>query len=268
MNFDSSISSGKTIKYSMIVLAILALSTIHTRKARAVYSFPASRVINWSSAGVSGGIASRTTIYQTLEASTYGSGSSDASSAINSALSSCPSGEVVLLSSGTFEIANTIHIPSNVTLRGSGPQSTILNMTGTGVGILFGGNEPPYGTAATSSSNAVGISSGYTQGSSSIALSGSLSGVAAGSLLWLSETNDSSVPVTSYGGGGDCTWCDNGLGGSRNLGQIVRVTSVSGNTVGIDPPMNTTYSSSLSPLAILVTNSPTYDAGVESLQDV
>ncbi len=264
MILDKHTSSGKAIKYSVIVLAIVAVSAVFAQKARAVYSLPASRVVNWSTAGVIGGIPTRSTIYKTLQASTYGNGSTDASSAINSALSSCPAGEVVLLSSGTFEIANPIKVPSSVTLRGSGPQSTILNMTGKGMGILFGGNMPPYGTSATS--NSVAISSGYTKGSSSIVLSGSLSGLAAGSLLWLSEKNDSSVPVTPYGGGGDCTWCDDGLGGTRNLGQTVRVTSVSGSTVGIDPPMNTTYSGSLSPLAIMVTNSPTHDAGVESLQ--
>lgn len=266
MSFDSSSSSGKTVKYSLIVLAVLALSAVHTQKARAVYSFPTSRVINWSTAGVSGGIPSRAKIYKTLQASAYGNGSTDASSAINSALASCPAGEVVLLSAGTFEIANTIKVPSNVTLRGSGPQSTILSMKGKGMGILMGGHEAPYGAAATSSSNSTAISSGATKGSSSIVVSGSLSGLAAGSLLWLSERNDSSVPVTPYGGGGECTWCDWGLGATRNLGQIVRVTSVSGKTIGIDPPMNTTYSGGLSPLAILVTNSPTHDAGVEDLQ--
>ena len=266
MNLDYNTTSGRTIRCCMIVLAILALSAVLTQRARAVYSLPASRVTGWSSAGVMGGIPSRTTIYKTIQASSYGSGSTDASSAINSALSSCPAGQVVLLSSGTFKIAGTINVPSNVTLRGSGPQSTILSFTGKGMGILIGGHMAPYGSTATSSSNAVAILSGYTKGSSSIVLSGSLSGLAAGSLLWLSELNDSSVPVTPYGGGGQCTWCDDGLGGTRNLGQVVRVTSVSGKTIGIDPPMNTTYSSSLSPLAIVVTNSPTSGAGVESLQ--
>jgi hypothetical protein len=264
MKLEKFTPSGKKIRFCLIILATLALSAVCTAEGRAEYSFPASRVIDWSAAGVIGGISTRTTIYKTLQASSYGNGSSDASGAINSALSSCPSGQVVLLGSGTFQVANAIHIPSNVTLRGSGPQSTILNMTGKGMGILMGGNTPQYGSISGSSS--VPISSGYTKGSSSIALSGSLSGLAPGSLLWLSEVNDSSVPVTPYGGGGYCSWCDNGLGGTRNLGQVVRVTSVSGNSVGIDPPMNVSYSSSLKPLAILVTNTPTVDAGVENLQ--
>ncbi|MDR3566766.1 MAG: glycosyl hydrolase family 28-related protein [Syntrophobacteraceae bacterium] len=266
MNFNNQTSRGKTIRNCVIVLAALALPAVFSQKALAVYSLPASRVVNWSTAGVTGGIPSRTTIYKTIQASSYGAGSTDATSAINSALSSCPAGQVVVLSSGAFKIAGTIKVPSNVTLRGSGPQSTILSMTGKGIGIQIGTHLAPYGTTATSSSNAVALSSGYTKGSSSVVLNGSLSGLAAGSLVWLSELNDSSVPVTPYGGGGKCTWCDDGLGGTRNLGQIVRVTSVSGKTIGIDPPMNTTYNGGLSPLAILVTNSPTHDAGVEALQ--
>jgi hypothetical protein len=250
----------------MIGLAVLALPAVPVQKARAVYSFPASRVINWSTAGVTGGIPSRTTVYKTLQASSYGNGSTDASGAINSALSSCPAGQVVLLSAGTFKIAATIKVPSNVTLRGSGPQSTILSMTGKGIGVLIGGHMAPYGSAATSSSNATAISSGYTKGSTSLVLNGSLSGLTTGSLLWLSELNDASVPVTAHGGGGLGSWCDDGLGSTRNLGQVVRVTSVSGKTIGIDPAMNTTYSGGLSPLAILVTNAPTTGAGVESLQ--
>ncbi len=266
MNLVSFIPSGKTIRYALIGFVALALSAVHAQKARAVYSFPASRVVNWTSAGVLGGIPSRTTIYKTIQASAYGNGSTDASGAINSALGSCPAGQVVLLSAGTFKIANTIKVPSNVTLRGSGPQSTILTMTGKGMGILIGGHMAPYGTAATSSTNSAPISSGDTKGSATIVLSHTLSGLSAGSILWLSELNDPSIPVTVHGGGGVATWCDDGLGGTRNLGQVVRVTSVSGNTVGIDPPMNTSYSAGLSPLAILVTNSPTHDAGVESLQ--
>lgn len=266
MKLEKFAAGGKIIRFTVIVLALTALSVVCAPKGRAEYSFPASRVISWSGAGVIGGIPSRTTIYKTLQASSYGNGSNDASSAINSALSSCPSGEVVLLGSGTFKVASTIHVPSNVTLRGSGPQSTILNMTGTGIGVEFGGNVPPYGTNAISSTNSVAISAGDSKGSSSLTVTGSLSGLAPGSLIWLSELNDSSVPVTQYGGAGVCTWCDGGMGGIRSLGQIARVTSVSGNTIGIDPAMNTTYSSSLKPLVILVTNSPTHDAGVESLQ--
>jgi hypothetical protein len=53
---------------------------------------------------------------------------------------------------------------------------------------------------------------------------------------------------------------------------VVRIKSISRKTITIDPPMNTTYSASLKPVAISVaaadvyTNQPVHDAGIEDLQ--
>lgn len=175
-----------------------------------------------------------------------------------------------MLSEGTFQIDGTIQIPSNVTLRGNGPQTTILNVTGTGAVISFSGPYPSYQLAYNKPQS---ISRGYTQGSSIITLaSAPLSTWSVGGLLWLTEKNNSSVPVTAYGGSGLCTACGDGLGNQYNLGQVVRITSISRETVGIDPPMNTAYSASLDPVAISAANADAYsiqpiqNAGVEELQ--
>ena len=79
----------------------------------------------------------------------------------------------------------------------------------------------------------------------------------------ITELNDPSY-VTIQGGEGNCTWCDGGLGynGTRVRGQMLEVTSVSGNTVGFDPPLYTAYSGT--PLVAPMT-AITY-AGVENLQ--
>src|SRR3989304_5539740 len=67
-----------------------------------------SRAIDWSEAGIPGGIQNRTTVCASLNASTYGNGSSDATSAIQAALNSCPAGQVVLLSAGKFRINTSL----------------------------------------------------------------------------------------------------------------------------------------------------------------
>src|SRR5260370_30908861 len=90
-----------------------------------------SRAIDWSNAGIPGGIPNRTSICATINASTYGNGSSDSTSGIQSALNNCPSGQVVSLSTGTFLVNGQLNIPSNVTLRGQGANLTILNAKGT-----------------------------------------------------------------------------------------------------------------------------------------
>src|SRR5208283_2323420 len=79
-----------------------------------------SRAIDWSQAGIPGGIPNRTTICATVNASTYGNGSSDATNGIQSVLNSCPAGQVVSLTVGTFLLSGNLSIPSNVTLRGQG----------------------------------------------------------------------------------------------------------------------------------------------------
>ncbi len=63
-----------------------------------------SRAIDWSKAGIPGGIPNRTTICSTINAATYGNGTSDATGGIQTALNGCPSGQVVSLSAGTFLI--------------------------------------------------------------------------------------------------------------------------------------------------------------------
>ena len=84
-----------------------------------------SRAANWSNVGIPGGIPSRTTNCATLSPGAT-------TSQINSAIASCPSGQVVLLSAGTYTISGGIAFngTSNVTLRGAGPTKTILNFSG------------------------------------------------------------------------------------------------------------------------------------------
>ena len=215
---------------------------------------PAARQIDWTQCGIPGGIPNRTTIYTTIQASSFGNGTSDATSAIQSALNSCPSGEVVLLSAGTFLINTSLTIPSNVTLRGAGPASvggtnvsstsTTLNCNGNTVAAIQFGNP----STAPSISGSVDITGGLTQGSTSITVSSS-SGITPGMYLLITQLNDPSF-VTIDGNEGSSTWSDGGIGwnGTRVMGQTVQVTSVSGNTIGITP-LYYAYSSALSPEA-------------------
>src|SRR5437879_738018 len=79
-----------------------------------------SRRIDWTRAGVVGGIPVRTAICATL--------SPGATAAqINSAIAACPAGGVVFLNAGTYALASGITFGgrSNVTLRGAGPDRTL-----------------------------------------------------------------------------------------------------------------------------------------------
>lgn len=84
------------------------------------YALPSDRVTDWTGAGAN--IATRNTIYTTIAAATYGNGSTDATSGIQTALDACPEGQVVLLGTGTFKIGTSgayLNMQRPITLRGS-----------------------------------------------------------------------------------------------------------------------------------------------------
>src|SRR5215831_8843472 len=235
-------------------VALLLLSTASRAQSWSGILSP-SRAIDWSQVGIPGGIpTTRTQCGATIQASTYGNGSSDATSGIQSALNSCGANHYVLLGAGTFRINSHLSVPGNTTLRGSGADQTILDAHGSGGSVVALGSGQPNSAAATA------ITSGATAGSSSIVLANA-SGVTVGSYLLITELDDPTF-VSSSGSEGACTWCDQFWNGTRDRGQIVEVTSVSGTSIGIAPGLYSTYSRT--PQASTMT--ATKYAGVESLQ--
>src|SRR5262245_45582908 len=91
---------------------------------------PPDRVTVWKP-GVPGGIPSYSHVFATIDASTYGNGTTDATAAINSALASAgaaasaASPQVVMLPAGTYLVSALIILDSSyVVLRGAGPTQT------------------------------------------------------------------------------------------------------------------------------------------------
>ena len=83
----------------------------------------AARRIDWTQAGIAGGVPNRATICATLNpGATF--------TQINSAIAACNNG-VVFLNAGTYNLAGGIvfNNKSNVTLRGAGPDQTFLKFT-------------------------------------------------------------------------------------------------------------------------------------------
>ena len=81
--------------------------------------------------GVTGGIPTRSAVCRTVDAATYGNGTSDATAGIQAAIDACAAGQVVQLSSGTFTIngGNYLLLSKGITLRGAGPGATTLQKT-------------------------------------------------------------------------------------------------------------------------------------------
>jgi hypothetical protein len=197
-----------------------------------------TRAVDWSGAGIPGGIPARTTVCATLSPGVT-------AAQINSAIAACPSDQVVKLNAGTYTLSDSIMFnnKSGVTLRGAGADQTKLKFTnsnpsqscfGPPSNICFKNGELNYSAAPTHSAN---WTAGYAKGATSITLS-STTGLAVGNLLILDQVDDSSDSGNIY----VCTSANcvykpgNDFGrDGRTQSQIVKVTGVSGTTVTISP---------------------------------
>lgn len=207
----------------------------------------ANRLVDWTSAGVSGGIPARATICNTLSAGAT-------SAQIETAISGCTAGQTVFLNAGTYNLADGITwgAKSNVTLRGNGANSTFLIFAdddgchGSRSDICMDSNDTNWKGGV---SNSASWTAGYTQGATTITLS-SVANLKVGYPIMLDQLDDDVAPcddgsivvaedntacasATSPGSVGPFSLEANG-GGNQRSGrqqeQIVVVASCDGNS--------------------------------------
>jgi hypothetical protein len=250
----------------LLCLSLFCVST-YAEAQQAIVS--PSRSIDWHGVGVTGGIPNRTTICATLNpGATAGQ--------INNAIASCPSGQVVKLNPGTYNLSTGIHFngKSNVTLRGAGPDQTFLVFAssdpcmGQGGDICLNGSDLGYYIAPPA--HVADWTAGYAQGTKQITLSNT-TGLSVGMYIVLDQLNDTvdtgNVLVCSV----VIVCADEGPGGggrtNREQEQFVKVTAINGSTVTITPGLHMpNWRSSQSPQAFWGNSSSMISsAGVEDL---
>jgi len=156
------------------------------------------RAIDWSNAGVSGGIPSGS---WTQCGSTISAGAS--ASTINTAIAACGTNQYVLLGAGTFNLTSGLifDVVNNVALRGAGANQTLLVFTGSAscqgltALICFESSDTNYYGAP---SNIANWTAGYSAGSTSLTLS-STTNLAVGSPITLDQLDDTSVLLNVSG---------------------------------------------------------------------
>jgi hypothetical protein len=242
---------------NFILVCTLCAATVAAELGSDV--FPADRIIDWTGVGVEGGIPERPMQRDCkLSDGATGDGVSDDTAAIKTCLSNTPAGQTAFLPTGTYIVSANIEIPSQKTLRGAGPDQTIILANSPYKIIMSIGHQYGYDTA-------IDIISGFTRGSDQLKFSSAeeISSILVSDYLRVDELNDGSIPVTINGGFGDCTWCgrDNG---ARVRGQFVKVTAKSGSSITIDPPMFFTFTPSLKPQVQRI-KEMTENAGLERL---
>lgn len=266
----------------ILLLAILFTPTLTFAQAWSGILDPV-RAVDWSTAGVVGGIPSSGWQNCTTSACNTLFGGTVTATTINNAINSAPNNTVVRLPSGTFSVTCLNISRSNVVLRGQGANLTRLNFTtactgngyGTGRAINVGGSQT--GSGRFGGVNSANWTAGYTNGTTVITLS-STTGMTAGpigtgTILFLDQLDDTSDgwPAT-----GDMYVCANTTNqcsnqGGNNYGrsgraqiQAVTVTAINGSNVTVEPAVSfPNWRSGKTPGAYWNTGSPSSNVGIE-----
>jgi len=234
---------------AVLCLAVLCLCpALEAQNWKGIIS--PQRAVDWSKAGMPGGIPNRTAIYRTVAP---GATAED----INGAIASCPGGQVVLLSAGTYRLSSSIDFANHgdVTLRGAGADQTFLIFTqgvdrkGKGSDATdadirvknFDASLPHYEDhSARAPNHSTDWIDGYAQGATEITLRDAASLVPGKSVICLDQLDD---PDTDTG----TIWVSQKEGVSGVMGpggagrkdraqlQMALATAVHGNRVTISP---------------------------------
>lgn len=210
-------------------------------------------------------------------------------SSINSAITSASAGTYVLIPSGTFSLSGTINMKSNVTLRGSGAQSTKISgatiSTGSANGQGAWGGASLLSGSITKSATSVTIASGQTVPSAGrmAALSQCMAGMSAADANfthysggdWVTNCNGTVAdPSGPWVCGGFAQCNRNGNRGETNphfQGEVFWIPSggISGNTVTFDSPVHSPLWSTANSASLMWMDSPgTTGAGLEDFTSV
>jgi hypothetical protein len=205
---------------------------------------PDDRAIDWSQAGISGGIPNRTTICATINATTYGNGVTDATATIQTAVDSCPANQIVYLPAGTYRLSGTVFVDHPVIIRGAGPSSTIVRPSDTA--FLFSPTRGSYGGQIV----VADWVAHYNGGATTLTLS-SAAGLSVNKTITIDELSDPSFVNITGGEGEQGSYGRNNAGWEygkdRASYQITMVQSINGNDITIDTPLYYTYNASLLP---------------------
>ena|SRR6185312_3369580 len=266
---------------SLVTLLLFSLVAFSVNSHAQLWSgiLAPSRAVDWSTLG-QGSITNRSTICSNLSPGAT-------ATQINSAIASCPSGGVVFLNAGTYNLTAGIVFSgkSNVTLRGAGANKTFLVFSngngchGYEADVCMDSNDTSWSGGPANTAN---WTAGYAAGTTNITLS-SVSNLKVGAPLILDQADDgsdtggifvcadsTSGPACSLEGN-----TNNGQRLHRNQNQIVIVTACgtasspgqacNGTNVTISPGIYmSNWTSAKSPGAWWASN-PIMNDGLENL---
>ncbi|MBN2539778.1 MAG: immunoglobulin domain-containing protein [Deltaproteobacteria bacterium] len=204
---------------------------------------PADRtfISGWRSAGYPGEIPSPRTIVNVQDFGALGDGIINDDAAVSAAIASLAGAPgVIYFPAGTYFLESQINVPEGVVLRGERPTDTSLLFRVLGHCINISANQP--GTFQD-------VVSGHMIHSSTIDVAdGSVFHV--GDYAEIREENDPAWQASDWA--------------AYVVGQILRISGVSGNTLTLQSPLRITYDADLHPEIRKIT--PITEVGIENLK--
>ncbi len=213
---------------------------------------PADRQTVWNP-GIPGGVPVRNSVCATIDAATYGNGTTDAAAAIQAAVNACPKDGVVYLPPGTYLLSTMITLTKPVVLRGAGAGSTTLQKSGGSVAVMIG-NWTNLGAP-------IALTADAPKGSTSLTVADA-SAISVGDMLHLDQVDDPAVVMGTV-----CPYLKRGSTGAwRSIGQMVEVAGKSGNVLTLTSPLHWTFTTALSAQVVTLSPKATKWAGLEDLR--
>jgi len=253
----------------LLVLVFLFTITISTSAVVRAAIIPPDRRVTWQgNVGVLGDIPHRITTCANVKNAPYnavGDGIADDTSAITSAITACPTGQVVYIPAGVYKISSSITLKSGITVRGAGMGATILKGAGGFNGDYLIGMQDQGFSWDLSNKPSIDIVGGLTKGSTSITTSVP-HGWSVGDIIVIDQVQDpTGFPVvTNTGTDGVCNWCGRN-NGTRPLGQVNKVVATpTATTAVLEVPLYWAYEPALNPQGVMMTGI-TSDSGIEEL---
>jgi hypothetical protein len=199
-----------------------------------------SRLIDWTRAGVEGGIPHYTSAIDFMAAGGDNTGLTDNAPLLQSLIDGLTTDTVINFAAGTYRFENRINFRSTgardlpgVIIRGAGTSLTkilFVDPQGEDTGL--------FDIAGFTDGSARNITGGLSKGSTSLTLS-SVSGLGVGDWLWIQQDNDPVAMATirdipDYASSID----NNGGWAARVVGQLVKVAALTADGVVIEQPLH------------------------------
>ncbi len=197
---------------------------------------PADRLVPWSP-GVPGGLPDPATACPASAVSVQdfgalGDGVTDDAPAFAAAIAAAAEGSAVRVPAGTYLVRGGLIIDQGIVLCGEGSATSRL---------LFEGDAPGLSIIKYDRGDFTPVRSGLARGTTELGVD-DVSGFVAGEYAEIQQTNDWSVMDPEVRWRNE-TWVPEG-----NVGQVMRVTAIQGNTLVIDPPLSLDFDPAFAPV--------------------